>query len=50
MGILELIYRVILAVVCLLTLVNTLKEKSLTNVINMSIVSVPLVMRLFLIK
>lgn len=50
MGILQVIYTVIVAVLALLTIWDIIREKSLTHAISLGIVSIPLILRALMIK
>jgi hypothetical protein len=50
MGALYYIYRVITGVLCILTLWELFKEKSITKAISLGLVSIPLILRTLMIK
>ena len=50
MGVLQLIYRGIVAILCLLTLWELLKEKSFSRALSLGLVSIPLILRTLMIK
>lgn len=44
------IYRIIIAILCLLTLWDLLKEKSIPKALSLGMVSIPLILRALMIK
>lgn len=44
------IYRIIIAILCLLTLWDLLKEKSVSKALSLGMVSIPLILRALMIK
>ena len=50
MGVLFIIYRLIVGIICILTLWELIKEESFSRALSLGLVSIPLVLRTLMIK
>lgn len=50
MGALFWIYRCIVGILCLLTILEIIKEKSISRALSLGLVSIPLILRTLMIK